>query len=147
MTNYLSRIPVGVRQQAKAFAGGAVAAVVAAEAPLVQGGHWSLNTLYAAAVSAVVGYVLVYLKANAPAELTTLERLLASLVGQAAGTPTAVVVTAPALPEPIAAPATPAPVMDFSAVTPVNIAAPPVAYAGPVPPASEPVGATAAPAP
>lgn len=165
MTNFLNRIPLAVRQQAKAFLGGAVAAVVAAEAPLVQGGTWTINTLYAAAVSAVVAYLGVYLTGNAPKDLTTLERLLASLVGQVAqpaGTPTAVV-TAPPLPEPVAAPTTPAPAVDFSAVTPVNLTAPTVvvtptrppspvpvgntvAYAGPVPPVSEPVGATAAPA-
>jgi hypothetical protein len=80
VTTILSRIPASAQSQAKAFLGGLVAAVVAAEAPLVQGGHWSLNTLYAAAVSAVVGYGLVYLKANGPSEVNA---LLALLVGAA----------------------------------------------------------------
>lgn len=66
MAALLAHVPLHVRQHAKAFVGGAVAAVVAAEAPLVQGGHWSATTVYAAALSALGGYALVYLKANEP---------------------------------------------------------------------------------
>ena len=134
--SFLSRVPVAVRQQAKAFLGGAVAAVVAAEAPLVQGGSWSLTTLYAAAVSAVVAYAAVYLTANAPRELTAVEQLLAALVGQAtassghhAAVPAADAhiawaqgLAAP-LPAPIPVPVVTAPAVDFTAVAPVSLAA------------------------
>jgi hypothetical protein len=70
------QISAAVQAQGKALVGGLVAAIVAAEAPLVQGGHWSLSTLYAAAISAVVGYLLVWAKANGPSEVNALLGLL-----------------------------------------------------------------------
>jgi hypothetical protein len=92
-------ISAAIQAQGKAIVGGVVAAVVAAEAPLVQGGHWSLNTLYAAAVSAVVGYLLVWVKANGPSEVTA---LLGMLVGHTHATTAPAVAPTPL--EPVAAP-------------------------------------------
>ena len=134
MTNFLARIPASVQSQAKAFLGGLVAAVAAAEAPLVQGGHWSLTTLYAAAVSAVVGYGLVYFKKNGPSEVNALLALLVQNVAPAVDSgrhvvvvtdpavvaPAPVIVNAPPLPEPIAVPAAAPAVVDVSAVIPVG---------------------------
>lgn len=120
MTNFLSRIPVSVQSQAKAFLGGLVAAVAAAEAPLVQGGHWSLATLYAAAVSAVVGYGLVYLKANGPSEVNALLGLLVRTVAPSVDSGRHVaVVTDPtvAVPTIVVPPVTADPVLTPAAVT------------------------------
>jgi len=143
-------IPLAVQRQAKAFLGGAVAAVAAAEAPLVQGGHWSLNTLYAAAVSAVVGYALVYLKTNTPTEITAVEKLLGALVERAAPVPLAVAPHVPAAfvthaatttsAVPVAVVVTPAPVEFVPEVAPpappAPVEPPPVA---PTPVAPAPV--------
>jgi hypothetical protein len=147
-------ISAAIQAQGKAIVGGVVAAVVAAEAPLVQGGHWSLNTLYAAAVSAVVGYLLVWVKANGPSEVTA---LLGLLVGHthattaptvAVSTPVAPVAApepAPAVPSvvdavPVVA-APPAPLGDLTASIEAALAAgkaaatpaPPVAVTTPAP--------------
>jgi hypothetical protein len=109
-------ISAAIQAQGKAIIGGVVAAVVAAEAPLVQGGHWSLNTLYAAAVSAVVGYLLVWVKANGPSEVTA---LLGMLVGHTHATSTpAVAVLEPVAPAVVAEPVTdaaPTPASDLQA--------------------------------
>jgi hypothetical protein len=100
------QISAAIQAQGKALVGGVVAAIVAAEAPLVQGGHWSLNTLYAAGVSAVVGYLLVWVKANGPSEITALLGMLVNHTSHPAAVVTvpAVVEIAPAEVAPVAAP-------------------------------------------
>jgi len=149
-------LPLAVQQQAKAFLGGAVAAVVAAETPLVQGGHWSLNTLYAAAVSAVVGYALVYLKANAPTEITAVEKLLGALVERAAPVPLAVAPHVPAAfvthaatttsAVPVAVVVTPAPV-EPPPVAPTPVAPAPAVVPAPAPPQAPVQAPASLPAP
>jgi hypothetical protein len=111
------QISAAVQAQGKALVGGLVAAIVAAEAPLVQGGHWSLNTLYAAGVSAVVGYLLVWVKANGPSEITT---LLGMLVSHTHATPApTVAVLEPVVPAVVAEPVAvvaPTPASDLQAL-------------------------------